>query len=224
MYKQICDRVYLVGGSELSNFRDCQVYLVDLGETILIDCGAGPGWPRICTNIIEAGFDLAAIHSLILTHCHVDHIGVAMACKEISNCRIIAHELDTPAIETGDSRRTASNWYNIILPPCTIDQQMTESEETLNFSQGDLKLIHTPGHTPGSMVVVLESDDGKVLFGQDIHGPFNQDFDSSIPAWRKSMRRLIDLEADILCEGHYGVFKPAEAVRDFIEGHLRGNS
>jgi glyoxylase-like metal-dependent hydrolase (beta-lactamase superfamily II) len=38
---------------------------------------------------------------------------------------------------------------------------------------------------------------------------------------RKSLRRLADLEADVLCEGHFGVYEPKAEVRRYIEGHLR---
>jgi len=41
------------------------------------------------------------------------------------------------------------------------------------FSRCNLELVHTPGHTPGSIVAYLEDDGQSVLFGQDIHGPFS---------------------------------------------------
>jgi len=59
-----------------------------------------------------------------------------------------------------------------------------------------------------------------VLFGQDVHGPYFLKGSSPEQA-RTSLRRLIDLEADILCEGHFGVYEPKEEVRRYIEGHLR---
>jgi glyoxylase-like metal-dependent hydrolase (beta-lactamase superfamily II) len=58
-----------------------------------------------------------------------------------------------------------------------------------------------------------------VLFGQDLHGPFSDDFLSNLADYRRSMDRLLALEADILCEGHYGIFQPKERVRRFIEEH-----
>jgi glyoxylase-like metal-dependent hydrolase (beta-lactamase superfamily II) len=61
----------------------------------------------------------------------------------------------------------------------------------------------------------------KVLFGQDIHGPFYASFGSDLDAWGKSMHKLLDLEADILCEGHFGIIRPASEVRDYIEDYLR---
>lgn len=224
-HKKVCESVYLVGGSGLSDPSDCLVYLIDMGELVLVDCGVGPGWPRIAENIRGAGFDPFTLHSLILTHAHIDHIGAAAVIKRATGCSLVAHTLDREAIETADPLRTAAMWYGASLEPVALDRVVYGYNEQLELSKGTLTLIHTPGHTPGSMVVVTETeDDNRVLFGQDIHGPFNEQFGSDIAAWRTSMRDLIALEADILCEGHFGVFTGAAAVREFIEEYLARNS
>jgi glyoxylase-like metal-dependent hydrolase (beta-lactamase superfamily II) len=222
---RICESVYHVGGAGLSDPRDCLVYLADLGDLVLVDCGAGPGWPRIADNVRAAGYDPAAIRTLVLTHAHVDHIGAAAAVQRESGCEIVAHELDREPIEAGDPVRTAADWYGVELEPVRVDRAVVGRSENIELREGVLSLIHTPGHTPGSMVAVVEPDDGnRVLFGQDIHGPFSDQFGSDLGAWRSSMRDLIALEADILCEGHYGVYKGKESVREFIEQHLALNS
>jgi glyoxylase-like metal-dependent hydrolase (beta-lactamase superfamily II) len=70
-------------------------------------------------------------------------------------------------------------------------------------------------------LVDTQSDAGMVLIGagMDLHGPFSDDFLSNLADYRRSMDRLLTLEADILCEGHYGIFQPKEQVRQFIEEH-----
>lgn len=40
------------------------------------------------------------------------------------------------------------------------------------------------------------------MFGQDLHGPFNDSFLSNLQDYQLSMQKLLDLDADILCEGH----------------------
>lgn len=223
-YHQVAPFLWQVGGGRLSDPADCLVYALDLGATVLIDCGAGPGWPQIRRNLTAAGLDPSAVHTLVLTHCHVDHIGAAADVVAESGCRVAAHVLDTPAIETGDPEKTAAGWYNLTLRTITVDHRMEGPDDVLNFPNRWLRLIHTPGHTPGSIVAATELDGQRILFGQDIHGPFDPAFDSDIDAWRRSMKQLIDLEADILCEGHYGVFRPADKVRLFIERHLAMHS
>lgn len=222
---RVCEGVYRVGGAGLSDPRDCLVYLADLGDLVLVDCGAGPGWPRIADNIRASGFDPSSLHALVLTHAHVDHIGAAAEIKRRTGCAVVAHALDRAAIESGDPVRTAANWYGVELEPLAVDRVVAGSRDQLDLSGGVMTLIHTPGHTPGSMVAVVEPDDGnRVLFGQDVHGPFSDQFGSDLTAWRASMRNLIALEADILCEGHYGIYRGADRVREFIEEHLALNS
>lgn len=223
MFESITERVTLVGGSRLSDGQDCLVYLVDLGDLVLIDCGAGPSWPRIRDNIREAGHDPSNLHTLLLTHCHIDHIGAAADVIAETGCHVVAHQLDVEPIESGDPVRTAASWYGLELKPISVTKVVEGDEETLPFSGGELRLIHTPGHTPGSLSAVVEDEDKRVLFGQDVHGPFSAEFGSDLEAWRESMARLIALEADILCEGHYGVFQPKADVRRFIEGQLAGH-
>lgn len=220
MTERVCDRVFLVGGAQASDPSDCLCYGLDLGAPVLIDCGCGPGWPRIADNLRQADLDPDALHTLVLTHCHVDHIGAAPRVAEQTSCRVVAHELDADAIETGDERRTAADWYGLTLSPMTVDHRVADSEATLVFPDAELHLLHTPGHTPGSMVAWLDTADGRVLFGQDIHGPFHPAFGSDVAAWRESMQALLDLKAGILCEGHFGVYQGADRVAAFIQDHL----
>ena len=80
--------------------------------------------------------------------------------------------------------------------------------------------LHTPGHSPGSISLYLDKEDERILFGQDIHGPFLADFGANMSHWRESMEILLELNADILCEGHFGIFRPADKVRRYIERYL----
>lgn len=218
-FEQICDRVFQVGGVGLSDGSDCLVYALDLGDLVLIDSGAGRSWRRIRNNLEAAGLVPARLHTLLLTHGHVDHIGAAARIKEETGCRIVAHAADVPAIESGDPAFTAAGAYGIELKGVGVDH-VVETDAVLAFERGSLRLLHTPGHTPGSLSAVFESGEEKVLFGQDIHGPFSPAFGSDLAAWERSMHRLLEVEADILCEGHFGVFRPASAVRRFIREHL----
>jgi glyoxylase-like metal-dependent hydrolase (beta-lactamase superfamily II) len=219
--EEIIRGIYLIGGSNVTLPDDAAIYLIDFaGDLVMIDSGAGRSSLQIVRNIEMLGLNPANISHLILTHCHIDHIGSAPFFREKYRTKILIHELDATPVETGDSVRTAANWCDTIFPPTVVEQKLKGSDEILKFGEEELHCLHTPGHTPGSISVYLDRDGKRVLFGQDIHGPFNAAFGSDIEVWKKSMRLLLALQADILCEGHFGIFKPKEKVLDYIERYL----
>ena len=220
--EQIVDGVWLVGGPNISMSEDATVFVIDFsGELIMIDTGAGRSARTLVRNIEGAGLDPKKISTVILTHCHIDHIGSAPYFRENFGCKLAAHDKDADAIEEGDPIMTAANWYETDFPPTPVDIRFKADHETLQFGAEELHLLHTPGHTPGSMSLYLDRGGKRVLFGQDIHGPFLPSFKSDVGRWRKSMEQLLALEADILCEGHFGIFQTKEQVRKYIQGYMR---
>jgi len=218
--REITEAIYLVGSSDITDPRDCAVYLLDLGELVLIDAGAGASYAEIVRNIEGISLDPAKLKAVILTHCHIDHIGGAPQFRDAFGAQIIMHHLDAGPVEQGDEVMTAASWYNLHFPPMPVDVKLTGAEERLRFGDQEIICLHTPGHTPGSISVYLDRGGTKILFGQDIHGPFSEEFGSDLAAWRRSMERLMALEADILCEGHFGVFQPKENVAEYIRHYL----
>ena len=220
--ERIVEGVWLVGGPNISLSEDATVFVIDFsGELVMIDAGAGRSARTLVRNIEAAGLDPAKISTLILTHCHIDHIGAAPYFREAFGCRLAAHELDTRAIEEGDPVMTAANWYETEFPPTPIDIRIRGDHEILNCGGEELHVLHTPGHTPGSLCLYLDREGKRVLFGQDIHGPFLPSFGSDVSRWRKSMEKLLALDADILCEGHFGIFQTKEQVSKYIRNYLR---
>jgi len=215
---QVWQDVYAIGGQDITSPSDCCVYLVDCGDLVLVDCGVGDSFDQLVDNITALGFNPSRLKAIIITHAHIDHIGALADFQQNYGVSLIAHELDAPAIETG--KGTGAEFYQTTYQPCRIDTRISQPETSLTFGRYELHLIHIPGHTPGSLAVYV--DMGKrVLFGQDIHGPY-------IPSWgadpaqaAASLQKLLDLKADILCEGHFGIYQPASEVERYITGYLR---
>ncbi|OGO07150.1 MAG: hypothetical protein A2Y61_04275, partial [Chloroflexi bacterium RBG_13_60_13] len=209
--------IYVVGGPELSHLNDCLVYLVG-GETmVLIDSGAGEGYEQIVANIRSLGVEPEKLRAVVATHAHIDHIGALGRFRDEFGAEIVAHELDVEAIETGCG--TGAEFYDVGYVPCKVDTILKGSEQVLSYGGQDLRAIHIPGHSPGSVAVVVDGEK-KILFGQDIHGPYFLK-GSNLAQARLSLQRLVDLKADILCEGHFGIYQPAAEVKRYIEGYLR---
>jgi glyoxylase-like metal-dependent hydrolase (beta-lactamase superfamily II) len=217
--------VFLVSGPEISHAEDATSFVIHFnGELVMIDCGAGRSLKTILQNIENAGLDPRNLSTLILTHNHIDHIGAAPELRERFGCKILIHDLDAEAVEMGDPVRTAASWYGMDFPPTPVDRRLIGEEEILRFGEETLHCLHTPGHTPGSIVAYLDRDEQRILFGQDIHGPFVPAFSSDISQWRKSMEKLLALKADILCEGHFGIFQPHSRAEQYIQRYLRRNA
>jgi hydroxyacylglutathione hydrolase len=138
------------------------------------------------------------IETIVLTHCHFDHI---------AHVREIAHMCDAPvAIHREDARGLASERENLsllfgsrfepVIPSFTL-----EDGDTV----GTLTVLHTPGHTPGSVSLFEEAT--KTLFSGDTvftDGGFGRfDFPGGSPAaLLQSLRRLAGLGVKGLYPGH----------------------
>lgn len=218
--KAVCDRVYIVGGSGFSAPEDAYVYLVDVSsEQVLIDSGVGYGIDRIEDNIRSLGFEPAGVWHIVATHCHIDHIGGLAAWKERYGSKIIAHELDRAGIEGENNSLTAASMYGVDYRPVKVDTLLKGELQRMMLGDLNFNFLHTPGHTPGSISVYIDTKDGRVLFGQDIHGPFSPAWGSDLKQWRASMQKLLALKADVLCEGHAGIYR-GEKIRKYIESYL----
>jgi glyoxylase-like metal-dependent hydrolase (beta-lactamase superfamily II) len=218
---KITDEIWQVGGSALTSMEDGAIYLINVrGHAALVDAGCGRSLERLFRNIQECGVDPAGIEYLLITHCHFDHTGGARAVREKTDCQVVAHELDARFLEQGNDRVTAAKWYDASMGCLPIDVKLVGEREDLELGGRNIEAIHVPGHSPGSLVYLTVSGGLKVLFGQDVHGPLDASLLSDRPAYVRSLNLLLSLEADILCEGHYGVFKGKEEVADFIESFL----
>jgi len=172
-------------------------------------------------NVAFIGVAPEQVRYLLLTHCHYDHTGGAADLRARLKCPVVAHELDAPFIEAGNDQVTAAAWYGASLTPCTVDLKLTGAEQELDLGGTPIKAIHIPGHSPGSVAYVMSSQGLKVVFAQDVHGPLHPSLLSNREDYLGSLQRLLDLDADILCEGHFGIFRGKENVRDFIRQFVR---
>ena len=218
---EIVEDIFIVGGPDITDGRDGCVYLIHLGELILIDTGAGWSVEKIINNIQSFGLNCKDLKKILLTHCHIDHIGGVPEIKKRFGSKIYIHKLDAPPLENGDQILTAASWYQTKFPPTPVDVKFNFPEEILLIGEQKIICLHTPGHTPGSICICLDRDGKRVLFAQDLHGPLLEEFGSNLGDWDRSTKKLLDLDADILCEGHFGIYKTKKEVKDYILSYRR---
>lgn len=153
----------------------------------------------ISQKILELELELVAI---ILTHGHLDHIlGLLELKLNFPQTPIMMHRADLFLLESVQQR--AQHWLQRAVDPApTPDKFITEGDE-IKFGQETLRVIHTPGHTPGS--ICLYNDE--VVFSGDTlltHGIGRADFSYSEPKkMTRSLRKIRVLARDKeLLSGH----------------------
>ena len=218
---KITGEIYQVGGEGYTAPQDGSIYLMTMeGHAALVDAGCGGETRQLLDNVSACGVAPEQIELLLITHCHFDHTGGAAELREALGLTVVAHALDAQYMETGDDEVTAASWYGASLTPVTVDRKLTGSGETIALGSRTIKALHMPGHSPGSLVYLVTSDGLKVLFGQDVHGPLDRRLLSDRADYRHSLEQMAALDADLLCEGHFGVICGKDAVRRFIRSFL----
>ena len=218
---KIVQNLWQVGGSDFTAAEDAAIYLIRFDQlAALIDAGCGHAHKQLVANISAVLPDDIPIPYLFLTHCHYDHVGGAAALKEQYGCKIVAHQLDAAYLEAGDSQVTAASWYGTKMQPLSIDHKIEGHKEIFKIGEQEVSAYHCPGHSPGSVVYLTELDSSLVLFGQDVHGPLDASFLANRDDYIRSLQFLARLKADILCEGHFGIYQGKNEVSQFIQTYL----
>ncbi|MBL8258295.1 MAG: MBL fold metallo-hydrolase [Candidatus Competibacteraceae bacterium] len=217
----ITREIFQVGGYGLTAPEDAATYLIHFdGHAALVDAGTGRGQAQLLDQIGKTGVRPEQIACLLLTHCHYDHSGGAAGLRERLGCPVIAHDLDADFLERADNEVTAASWYGAKMCPCPVDRRLSGARQILTLGERSITALHIPGHSPGSLAFWVESDGQTVLFAQDVHGPLDERLLSNRADYLDSLRRMLELESDILCEGHYGVFRGRANVADFLRSFL----
>lgn len=127
---------------------------------------------------------------ILNTHGHPDHICGNGTIKEKFRIPILMHENDANMLEE-PGRKFAKNYgFNITTPPADT---LLKDGDTIKFGEAALKVMHTPGHSPGSICLIGEKEvfTGDTLFASSIG---RTDFPhSSETAIKKSLKKLAAL-------------------------------
>jgi len=219
---QVTSDIFQIGGSGESAPQDASIYLIKDGNmSAVVDAGSGYGSKTVLENIKQCGLELSDIAYIFITHCHFDHTGGINDLRKATGAKVVMHQDDAGFLISGDMLVTGAKWYGGHIDPTPIDIIVNEKEKDFALNELNVTMYHIPGHSPGSVVFTVNSDGQLVLFGQDVHGPVSGIIlHSNRAEYEKSLERLIGLNADILCEGHFGVYFGKEKIREFIKSFL----
>lgn len=227
---QIITGVYLLSSFLGIGAWGANVYLlVDDDGLTLVDTGLPGRADLILEQIEELGYSPSDVKRIIITHYHADHTG-SLAALKATQAEVIAHAADAPYIDgtlpqPGPAR---PQWLSDLLArfsrlwatePVVVDKLVNDGDELPIL--GGIKILHTPGHTPGSICLYLQNQ--KLLIAGDLIAhrfglklparSFTADIDQEI----QSIKRIAGLDFDIICFGHGSpiMSNAHQAVADF---------
>ena len=154
------------------------------GRRIIIDTGSPVECDKLLLDLRVMGVDPRKVDIVVNTHLHIDHCG----CNEaFENAVVYAHQLESPPI--GNVRISGS----ITMFP-------------------GVEVVHTPGHTAGSVTVFVMAEKRYAICGDAI--PTKANYDSHVPpfiAWDKGLAMksmdAILASADVIVPGHDAPFE-----------------
>ncbi|QSO51553.1 MBL fold metallo-hydrolase [Alicyclobacillus curvatus] len=215
---RLIGNLYQISGSTLTHSWDANAYFVAGDEPVLIDCGSTVGYPKLKENLSKIGYQPKDIKKVIATHGHWDHVSGFSLLREESDALFYIHSEDKEQVETGDYDLTAAFLYDEPFPPFKVDH-LLEDGDTLQLGDYQFDVVHTPGHSMGSVSLYSVIDGMKLLIvGDTLWGGYHPRVNSSIEHWELSLDKLLKLDFEILTWGHHPrtgwIYEAKEKVRE----------
>jgi len=174
---QISDSVYTIripfripAGEGRFMERSVNAFMAVERGICLIDAGVSGSEAPLLAMIGEAGREPSEVSPLVLTHSHPDHIGGARAIQRATECIIAAHPAERAWIEDTDLQareRPVPGFTNLVEGPVRIDRSLADGDMIGIGGGRSLAVIHTPGHSPGSISLFL-GDEGVLICGDAV--------------------------------------------------------
>jgi glyoxylase-like metal-dependent hydrolase (beta-lactamase superfamily II) len=166
-------------------------FLIDeeTGETAVVDPAASAD--KIAEKIKERGLTLKYI---VLTHAHFDHIMALEELRGLTHAPVYIHADDAEALLHPE--QTYMDQFGGVNTPCSPADFLLNDGDILILGQTKIKIIHTPGHTMGSICLIADENiiSGDTLFRGDIgrYDLYGGDYSQLL----QSLRILAALDGD----------------------------
>ncbi len=201
-------------------------------DIVMIDAGM-PGKLKLFKKILsEHKIDPSRIKLIVLTHSHFDHCGTAKEIRELTGAKIALHESERECVEStkvliprgvnlkGKITLPLVFTFKIPFPKFSPDIILGYDPYPLSEYGIDGRIIHTPGHTVGSMSVLL--DTGEAFVGCMAHDGFPFRFSPGLPIYAQDIeaikanwRILIDKGITHVYPGHGRAF-PVSVMKKIL--------
>ena len=134
--------------------------LIDEDGLTIIDAGLPRSEKKILAFVAKLGFYPSDVKRIVLTHSDLDHVGALTALQKATGARTYASQIEADSIATGEPSRQISSsgfslrriLFTLVGPflkarPFQVDDILVEAQSLPAL--GDLRVVETPGHTPG---------------------------------------------------------------------------
>ncbi len=189
-------------------------YLIDLpGGKLLVDAGMPGSLPKFKAQLKIYQLDFPAIRYVMFTHTHPDHAGIIQEIKNASGAKLIIHEIQVahlPELRAFAEKKSIRGYVPIRIEKGDIVLQ-TRNQSTLRGLGIPGEVIETPGHSPDSISLALNS--GMAFIGDQPPFPFmDPERDAQ---WSTSWKKLIDSGAQVLYPSHAEPI-PVERIKQIL--------
>lgn len=225
-------RIPTMGRSAINSFA----LLEPDGSVTLVDAGLKQAPKRIVAALGELGKQPGDVERIVLTHAHYDHAGGAHRLRERTGAPVSVHHDDAGFARAGEpppiDRSSIAARVLAFLPgggwdEIEVDEEIADGQ--LLDVAGGLRVIHTPGHTPGHVSLLHEPSGtlitGDALFNWRSRLSFSiRFFCTDITLSRETAWRLADVDYETAAFTHGPEMRdrPREQIKDFLVKRLRG--
>lgn len=183
--------------------RGCNVYLIeDSGKKFLIDTGTDG---KLLAKQIDE------LDAILITHAHFDHIAGARELEKVFGCAVYVHPEDMPYV-LGESEFNFSGLIGMMakMMEKLSNYRAPENVRSIFELKSNLKIVHLPGHTPGSVCIFKGSgaycgdlirNGGKLSL---------RSFCSDYERYLESVRNFISMGWEVAYPGHGSEIKKSK--------------
>ncbi|HEY1959626.1 MAG TPA: MBL fold metallo-hydrolase [Polyangiaceae bacterium] len=232
----VVGRAPLVGGGSAEivqiPLRLSNVFLIRARRPILVDSGTIGDMDDLDAALAEYGVATSSVALVVLTHGHADHAGLASDIQKLARAKVILGAGDLPLATAGhnDELRPTGFAGALLKPFITSIYPQLQPDvlvapgESLDLAPWGLagKIVAMPGHTPGSIVVLLADHGafvGDMIAGGDLgglffpHSPREHLYQADPVKNRANVRALLGLGVETFYLGHGGPVRRAAVVK-----------
>src|SRR6266446_4734755 len=99
------------------------------------------------------------VKAIVSTHAHIDHVGGLSKLHQYTGAPVLMHRDDLPLYQAMEMQAA---FLGVLTPELTDVDQLLKEGDVLHWGPFEAQVIHTPGHTPGSVSLYLPHDAGKI--------------------------------------------------------------